>query len=698
MKRLAAIVTAISAAVLSADDMEVAKNALRDGLYDVARKHAAKVDGPEAALVVFESHVREGKWEEALKALDAHPGEKGEPFVYGRALALEGAGRLDEASAMLASADFSDPVYAGLAIALKADIARTRGDDPAEILKLAAEPGFPSSDIGFAMNVAWAKEKTGDLAGAKEIWRTVVDSTNAAETVLAAAATSLGEAEALRKACARMEDPELKRATGLRLGQALLSDPATFAEGEKTIRFLAKESPDADGAKEAFLALADAHLKAGDCAKAADTYQVALEVWPDAAHEFAVQEGRAWALKGQGKTDEALDAFTRAFDTAGGDEDRARMLLAKADILSAGGRSAEAMEMYRSVLERYPATPSGAKSRTFVELSDLESKGLDLYRDFRFGEAEKVFSDLAARDPARAPRMEYLQVLCLYGQGRDDEAQTRAGEIAKTGSDPSIRAAMALWLAKFSYNARKWGRARELFTLYATELAPDSPEAPAAFTWAARAAFSDQDYKQSVALVTSLAKTHPDAGGKATALLIQGEALVKLCRFDEAIVVFDKVGLAKDVTAAERRRAKILKSDVLLVMGGDNAARYAEALDGYRAILQGERLTQDEKLSLSFKIANTLDKMGRTDDAIDQYYSEVVCTYRAERMKGAVYDEESKALFARAAFRLSEIYELRGHVGSADRILELVETSDVKASVGEAVRRRKRLKKKGSFR
>ena len=59
------------------------------------------------------------------------------------------------------------------------------------------------------------------------------------------------------------------------------------------------------------------------------------------------------------------------------------------------------------------------------------------------------------------------------------------------------------------------------------------------------------------------------------------------------------------------------------------------------------------------------------------------------------YDEETRAAFARAAFRLADELERRGRDFQAMSVLELVRESDVPAS-GEAAKRIARIQAKGN--
>ena len=48
--------------VASAGELEIAKEALRDGLWEVARAHAEKAGGDEGRFVTLESYAREERW------------------------------------------------------------------------------------------------------------------------------------------------------------------------------------------------------------------------------------------------------------------------------------------------------------------------------------------------------------------------------------------------------------------------------------------------------------------------------------------------------------------------------------------------------------------------------------------------------------------------------------------------------------
>lgn len=702
-RRFAGILSVLAALALggagrAAEEIDIAREALRDGLWDVARSHAAQSETREAKLIVLESYAREDDWAALARALDGFDAAGGtgddEAFVYYRALALAGTGAKADAGAMLAGAAFKSSEYRALAAGLRARLAVDAGDK-ALALKLIRESRFESADATLRMTAADVLEAAGAHKDAERIWRELAGATNVPERVFAAAAANLGDVALLREAVSRARDAAVRRFAGLRLGRLLIEEADTFDEGARTIRAIVKDAPDTEGAKDAALSLADAYLGREAWQAAADAFRDALEIWPETAHLASVQEGRGWAFKRLGRSEEAGEAFARAEAAATDDEDRARAILEQGDILAESGRDDDAMAKYRLVLEKYPDSTAASRLKVVVRRRELEAQGRELYKDYRFAEAQRVFAELAKGDDSQVDRAEFMSILCLYGQGLDKEAQTRAKALAEKAGDSAIRAEATLWLAKFDYNQGRWSEAAQGFMAYVAT-SPTSPRAPAALTWAARAAFAESDFNQAIRLVTQLAETYPKSPELASGYLIQGEALMELGRFDEAILVLERVLLEDQTEPATRHQAEVLKADALFALGADNPARYQEALDAYRAVRQGESLSPGMRLAVSFKMGRTFEKLKRTDEAIDQYYTGVVLAYREGRQKGVKFDDEARAAFARAAFRLADEYESRGRDFQAMHILELVIASDVPAA-DEAEKRLDRIQTKGKF-
>lgn len=673
--------------------LDLARQALRDGLWETARSQALALDDDEARLLVLESFAREGAWTRLLGQLDAWPEARGDGYVYYRALALAETGARDDAARALASLSGPSP-YASAAAALAVRLALDAGDVGAALAE-AGRHDLPAADACLNMAAAAAFAASGRPAEAEGLWRVVAADTNADERVRVAAAVNANDRDRLRALADEARLAAVRRAAGLRLGRLELDSGETFENGARRIRLLAKDAPDTPGADEAFFALADAYLARTNAAAAVEAYRTAFETWPAAAKEFRLQEGRAWALRQLGRHDEAFKAFVRAEEVATNDVDRAKAVLEQGDVLAEAGRGSEAMAHYRRVLDGYPQTPAAEKLKVVVALREMESRGRELFHAYRFDEAREAFARLAEADPARRPRMDYFAMQCLYGLGRDDDARAEARRLADSCPSAAVRAAATLWLAKFEYNRRNWSESRRLFLAYA-DGAPETADAPAALTWAARAAYADNDFRGAIQIASRLSERYPDSPERTRAAIIQSESLVELARFDEAVLVLDQALLAEDAPAEERLRAHVLKADALFALGADNPTRYEEALAAYRAVRLGESLSPSMKIVVAAKLARTLEKLRRMDEAIDRFYLEVVLAYRDGRKAGVRYDDAAKAAFARAAFRLADEFVSRGLEVQALNVLRLVATSDVPAAA-EAERRIEHMKAKGKF-
>ena len=652
---LAICVTAVFSAA-AADDLSIAKEALRDGLWEIARTHAGTNDSEEARLVVLESLAGEGKWDEIGKRLMGWKDAKGDGFDYYRAV-------------------------------VKGDHAEAMG-----ILKRSgSSEGLVEAQLFEAETLA----KDGKRDQANGIWREIVTSTNVGMRVFAIASANLMDAALLRRAYAEVKDLSLRRTTGLRLGGSLLRDPKTAEEGKTLIRSIVKDAPDARGAREAFLAIADSEIAAANWTAAADVYHEAIETWPDVAKTASVQEGRGWVLDKLGKKDEAIEAFRLSGTLAKDDEARAVALVKEGDVLQELGRSDEAMSRYRLALEKYPDAQVSRTLKSVVRIRELEAKGRDLYRAFKFEEAQAAFAEVGKADPSRRARMDFFSALCLYGQGQDDKAEAGIRRLVESCSDTVVRREAMLWLAKFLYNRREWKASGRLFVEFAAQQG-DSEPAAEALLWASRAAFADGKYNQAIKLSTEIAERYPNAKVKGRALMVQGESLIELARFDEAVLVFDRIAVSDDVPQDDRIHAKMLRADAFYAMGADNASRYVTALEAYQDIRFSGNLSASERLLVSYRIARSLDKLKRTEEAMDQYYAQVVLAYREARTAGTYFTDEARAVFSKAAFRLADEYESRGQERPALGVLELVAESDVPAA-GEAARRIDKMRRKGRF-
>jgi len=560
-----------------------------------------------------------------------------------------------------------------------------------------------------------------------------------------------------RSAYERAQAPETRRLAGFRLGDLLSSAPETIDEAGTLIKGLVRESPEQIVSMQAQLKLADALLQAKRSERAASEYRIFLETYPSSSMDAEVLQGRGWALFQMGRYTESSGAFQRAAELATNVLVKAECLFKQADALLADGRYAESAEVYARVPEAFPQSPLADRAlyqsaesleraglraeaearyrqvaerfasrdvapRALLRLAALQAessafdsaietyttiissfaqkavrsdalmgRGKVQYRTFRFDAAMQDFATVAESDPSRKDEARYLLTLCLYGLGRDKEARAAAAAYLLDFPESARLPDMILWLGKFDFNRGRFADARRFFLDYVSRW-PANAWADAALLWAARAAFGDRDFTGAVEAVTRLVREYPQSARLAEARLLQADALMELARFDEAVLLLEQV-IAQAPDSDWAGQARLRKGDCLFTLGADNSQRYQDALTVYRELLQQPGLTATAAMQLRFKIGRCLEKMKRLDEAIDQYYAEVMIRYQEDRAKGVWFDETCSSLFVRAAFNIAELYEQMGQPTQAIGVLQRALQSGVPGAE-EARQRIERLRKK----
>ena len=797
-RKLTFMVLMAIAASVEASDLDVAKAALRDGLWTTAVSHAEKsaledkATETQARLVILEALASGGEAAAIPGRISDWGNPEGDGFRYWLAWSLEHRQEYALAAEMLKK-PMAAPEYALLAERLRARLAAELGDRADADARFAAIAAKAEGPLKVSNAVEWARALDGfgdprkavsvlksegavaasgaegdaarvlaadmsmrisDTAEAQAIWtRLVAAGSNTTERAFVIAAAGLSglkfdagatnEAVRLaRTALERATTPVLKRLAGFRLGFELLANPATRAEGVAVVKEQVRSDPEAADSRDAQLRLADTLLELGD-ETAATEYKVFLETYPDASQDVRVLEGRGWALLKLGKRTDAIGMFASAAKVATNAADRARCEFKQGDALLEDGKAEEAALVYAGVAERHAgekiaeqamfnrgraldrcgksqeaaevyreiaklggdyageaalsaaAYDSGAgrtdeaistytklladaSVKPSVALDARIGRGRALYRAYRFTEARKDFDDAAKEAPSRADSLRFLSALCEYGLGRDEGAKKLATAVLSDYPRSPLAPEIALWLAKFDYQHGEYTKALEGFERYARTW-PNAPHAAESYVWAARAASAAGDFARAVEASSGAVKAKATGSVLAEGLLVQAEALMELARFDEAAVVLERVAQGETETP-HAIRAALLRADCLFALGADNEQRYEEALAAYREISRAASLSSGDRLSVSFKIAKTLEKTGHMDEAIDEYYANVVLAFRDARAKGTWFDDRGRTFFARAAFALADYYEGRGDFMQARKVLELVATAGVPAS------------------
>ena len=465
-------------------------------------------------------------------------------------------------------------------------------------------------------------------------------------------------------------------------GQALLKLNQA-AEAALAFKRAAGHCADREQKNVCLMKQADALAEDGQFAEAAAVYWEVASGQPPSPYAGEALFQSADALERAGKFAEAAAGYASVTNRFAGTAVAGDAMLRLAALQSSQGDYSDAVATYTAVL--------AAKDAGNAALAAWMGRGKVHYKAFRFEQALQDFASFAELSAERKDEARFLMTLCLYGMGRDAAAKKAATAFLADYPKSERLPDMLLWLGKFSFNHADYAAAQDYFLDFAARW-PSSDRAESALVWAAQAAFYANDFTRCIEHVSKLLQERPKTARMTEALLLQANALIELARFNEAILLLDRV-----ITAAPdtdfARKALLRKADSLFTMGAGNAARYEEAMAAYRARLANGRLTETDELELHFKIARCLEKLDRTDEAIDQYYSEVMARYQEARKKGRWLDERSTSLYVKSAFSVASLYERAGGYEQASRILRRLQRAGIPGTE-EAGPRLERLKKR----
>ncbi len=417
----------------------------------------------------------------------------------------------------------------------------------------------------------------------------------------------------------------------------------------------------------------DALMADGRFAEAADAY---ARVQPEGGTNLFARARfqRADALARAKRSDEAGAIFVELMDTSSDADLAFAAGLRKAALESAACHFENAISIYTKLLKADSALTDSQR------VDVLYRRGKAFYGAYRFAEAEADFAAVAKLQPARAAEMDYLSALCLYGAGRDEDAAAAVRKLLASGEVAgSLRAEVEFWLAKYEFGHRNYATALAGFVSCATNASLSAGRRIESLGRAARCCAAQSDYAgvvefatrattNSVAVRAISGKT-PETAAVAEVFVLQGEALMEMARFNEAVLVLSRAQHL-ETTPELVRRAAVLKADCLFAMGADDDRRYLQALDAYRAVLRDESLPPSQRLAVAFKVGRALEKLRRFEEAADQYYSQVVMAYYDGVNANTWFDGDACAFFTRAVFILADYYEARGEVRPAIRVLE----------------------------
>ncbi len=328
----------------------------------------------------------------------------------------------------------------------------------------------------------------------------------------------------------------------------------------------------------------------------------------------------------------------------------------------------EALAAYVELMSVYP---TGA---LFAEA--LHRHGLAAYQMGEIDIALNDFSRVVKDFPGSrvAPQADFMRGWALYMRGQEEESLKVCKTFVERYPDSEWTPGVIFWIGEYAFNHGRYADAEVQFIKLADK-SPQDPLADQSLIWAGRAAMMQKEYLRAVEVLARMTRTYATSSHMAEARFLQGDALSELGEFSRAILVFDelieKFPNSPLVSAAWGRRG-----DCQFTLGATDPKRYSEAITSYRSVSKSQGTTFDLDLQAEYKIGRCLDKMGKFQEAFEQYYTRVVCRYLADNSK----DSAAMVWFTKAAFSAADILELEKDWKRAIKVLERVEGAQIPSS------------------
>ena len=360
-----------------------------------------------------------------------------------------------------------------------------------------------------------------------------------------------------------------------------------------------------------------------------------------------------------------------------------RALLQQAVLLVRFLRLEQALGLFDTYLNQYP-------NGRFVA-DALADKGLAAYRLGFFEMALLHFEDVLSRFPdhPRAEQAFFMRGWALYLLENIEEALQVGQTFLEKYPDSPFRTDVRFWLGEHAFNRGEFARAGETFRLIAEQT--DTPGTRSkAYYLAGRAAMGQGGFQNALEQFTRSLEANPNAPHSPEALFHQGDALTELNRFDDAILVFDQL-IQRFPASTLALAAKGRIGDCHFTLGErQDPARLQQALSYYRLVEESSGAPANLRFQALYKIALTLQTLGRTDEALSQY---LLVIHRFQQDRNRLDPDSAAYYFNRAATAASQLYEQRQQWRNAIQIYREIVTSGIQPAAREAEERIQNLRR-----
>ncbi len=461
------------------------------------------------------------------------------------------------------------------------------------------------------------------------------------------------EADADYKHISTSADPDLKQKAMFGLGWSQIKLGHT-ADAVKHFEAVATGSEDVQVKANAFIQIADAYQDSGHYDDALHAYERVLSAYPNNALADYAQYRRAIALLKSSKMDQAILGFEQL---------RAQFPSSK----------------YLEDIDYYLGVASFKAGDWKKAVLTLENFIKGLLRPSEF-----------------TPEANYILALAYLNLKQPQEALRVFQKILRLYPDAANVAQNAdIGIAKCQFELGQIKDAVKRFKLIVYKY-PRTPSESESMLWLAQYYLKNAQYQEAVDYYRALIERFPDNAQMdqihyelGQAYEIQGqtdlglEQYKKISAKDKALLAKAKLSIAGILSKDLEPQRAIAAYESIILTNPDfasdaylrlgqlyrNAQNYEKEIDVYqKALKSGDDKGQINKAQLQFNIADTLELMSRTDEAIEQYLK-IAQTYPQEKM-----------WVIKAYLRVAKIYEEGKDWGGAQVVYQKIIQLDTEES------------------
>ena len=450
----------------------------------------------------------------------------------------------------------------------------------------------------------------------------------------------------------------------------LLPEPS-YAEAAACFLKAYELAEDSTQKAQCLIKVADSQFRNGQCVLAAETYGNLIKEFPTSVlvpqARFQIAESSARA----GKSLDAETLFQEIVDRKPADMFAENAMLRLAELKESRGDLLAALAGYE--------TFTSACTNSLLYPNALHGHGLICYRLLRFDKALDDFEQMVRMAPQSelAEQAYYMRGWCQQMLGREQSALATCTEFVRKYPASKWAPDVMFWIGEYEFNRGNYENAETRFSELAEKF-PKHELAESALLWAGKAAAKRKEYLRANEHFQNLVKRYPSGTKVVEARYSQGDALSELGKFSSAILIFEEIIANYDNYVVDLAWGR--KGDCEFALGGAEPGRYESAMDSYRVVVNSATASAEVKLQAQYKIGRCLQKLGRNDEAFDQYYMKVIVPYLDDKSRGVGHNPASEVWFTQAAFDAAGILENQKKWTEAVKLLKRVADAGLAAS------------------